>query len=207
MTMASILLSIDVCATLPVCPAALIDPSDNAPCSVIQAQLACGLLLHVVLSHPWNMRGATVSCEGTSDLDGGMMQPAPKRRRGRRPGVPAMPVMQPNPYAQLSGPQMAIPLTEVPAEGELVIEGQITHWSPQEDCAILKATNVDAGGCPYEATFQGLQVWQRTMCAGRNDLALLPACCCSRERQNSCICSIRFLAVILQCCKCRLCHC
>ena len=72
--------------------------------------------------------------------------------------MPTMPVMQPNPYAQLSGPAMAIPLTEVPAEGELVIEGVVTHWSPQEDCAILKATNVDAGGCPYEATFQGLQV-------------------------------------------------
>ncbi|KAK9796246.1 hypothetical protein WJX73_001215 [Symbiochloris irregularis] len=95
---------------------------------------------------------------GHEDLDPSLLNPAPKRRRGRRPGMPAMPVMAPNPYAQLSGPSMAIPLTEVPAEGELMIDGVITHWSPQEDCAILKATNVDAGGCPYEATFQGLQV-------------------------------------------------
>ena len=97
-------------------------------------------------------------------MDDSMMPPPPKRRRGRRPGQPAMPVMAPNPYAQLSGPAMAIPLTEVPAEGELMIDGVVTHWSPQEDCAILKATNVDAGGCPYEATFQGLQVgWSHSV--------------------------------------------
>ena len=104
--------------------------------------------------------------DGSDGMDPSLLPPAPKRRRGRRPGVPAMPVMQPNPYAQLSGPAMAIPLTEVPAEGELVIEGAVTHWSPQEDCAILKATNVDAGGCPYEATFQGLQVGPTHLGAG-----------------------------------------
>ena len=96
-----------------------------------------------------------------------------------------MPVMQPNPYAQLSGPAMAIPLTEVPAEGELVIEGVVTHWSPQEDCAILKATNVDAGGCPYEATFQGLQVCGPSSAVSENETLRLHRAR-SMSRHGSC---------------------